>query len=323
LTLGKYLERWLELRAVSKAPGTVRDYGYTAIKFQALHDVRLVKLTSDMLQDQFADFAAAGVAPSTMAKYKTHISAALHEAVERGLLASNPMRLVKLASSVGSSRGSQHFISEPEATAMLALDIPEHERRWLPLWQFLLATGLRNGELRGLRWSDVHTDRKMLHIQRSLSEIGEQVSLTKSRRDRIIGLSDDALDALSRQRTQQASESTRASWRNPDGYVFTRRWTGRPYTAQEIRAHWRTITSAAHITARVHDARHTTLSWMLRRGVPLIVVSRWAGHASIKVTADVYGHVEESSMADAATALNGTLQTPKRAISGPSDADTL
>ncbi len=108
-------------------------------------------------------------------------------------------------------------------------------------------------------------------------------------------------------RAEAAVRGTEATWLYPSS-------TGRPARYATILAAFRRSLKAAGILRplRLHDLRHTYASLALQRGVPLLVVSRQLGHASIAITADIYGHLLPEATRAAADAFQAILTMPAR-----------
>ena len=137
-----------------------------------------------------------------------------------------------------------------------------------------LNTGSRSGELMNLEWS---------RVDLSANEIYLEAIHTKSARPRVLPLNQEARQALIGRMKFRAEQS-------PDApYVFVNR---RGQRITSIKKSFRTACNRAGISDfRIHDLRHTFASWLVRKGVPLLDVSRVLGHSTIKMT-ERYAHLE-------------------------------
>lgn len=167
-----------------------------------------------------------------------------------------------------------------------------------PLVVFVGLTGCRLGEALGLRWQDVDLTAATVTFRRS----GVSASETKSKKVRTAPLVPEVVKALRARRKEQREDQVKmgAGWQNTDGLVFTTQ-VG---TAIDANNAWRdyraVLTSKGLPTARpFHSLRHGLATRLLQRDVPMHVVSAILGHSSIKLTVDVYGHVEPVMHADA------------------------
>jgi integrase len=175
----------------------------------------------------------------------------------------------------------------------------------------LVETGMRLGELLGLRWEDVDLDGGQLSIYQTLSTLNGKIVLdepkTVSSR-RPYELSPQAVKALkSHQARQGAERLAMGTWWTPSGLVLATDF-GTPVDPSNFRRVFRRVTEEAGIdSCHPHELRHTAASLMLSRGVPLHVVSDVLGHSSITVTKDVYGHLVAGERRKATDAISEAL----------------
>ena len=190
-----------------------------------------------------------------------------------------------------------------EEVRLLLAHLRDTEDRHLALAEFALQVGLRRGELLGLRWDNVDLDARTLHVAGTLKQPkggGWYIDKPKTRAgDRIIPLTSHLVDALSSHRRRQAAERIASpSWRD-DGFVFPST-VGTPMSGRNLLRWWHDALVGAELSARpFHAARRTAVSLMAESGVPLEVASRIVGHASIRMTADVYTTVRPKAREDA------------------------
>jgi len=168
------------------------------------------------------------------------------------------------------------------------LDVVAKQRetagRYAELTLVLALTGVRFGELRGLRVRDlVDMPYPGLIVKRSLPQSGRtgaviERSTTKSGRSRLVPLTD---------RVRPVVESW-AQGREPDDLLFPAPEGGYIH-AQNWRRAVRWSTTA--LGRRPHDLRHTAASLWISAGVDIKTVSSWLGHSTAKLTLDTYGHL--------------------------------
>jgi integrase len=161
--------------------------------------------------------------------------------------------------------------------------------RWNPFVVLALATGARRGELCGLSWSDVDVEGRKLRIWRSLSQTKGRVELkdTKTHRERLIGLSSWASEALRRQRVMQAEERLRApvGLYVESGAVFTDELGDRVTPMAATKAFARIARLAGLASMRLHDTRHTAASHLIADGNDAVTVASVLGHESANINA--------------------------------------
>ncbi len=197
---------------------------------------------------------------------------------------------------------------------------PEQARRFLDvlqghrneaLYALMLSTGLRRGEALGLKWTDLDEAEGVLRVTRQLrrADAGLVIVDTKTALSRRgVNLAPPMIELLRARRTVQRVEFEALGRVCADSdFIFTTS-TGTPLDPRNLLREFKGLCMKAGLGDwHVHELRHSAASLMLAQGVPLQVVSRVLGHASIRMTADVYGHVLAPDRASAAEALGAVL----------------
>jgi integrase len=162
------------------------------------------------------------------------------------------------------------------------------------LFMLMLVTGMRRGEALGLRWEDVDLKKGVISIRQQLQRIDGELKATEVKTDksrRSINLSKSMVQELKAHKAVQAKERLESAIWHDTAYVFTSN-VGTPLDPRNVAKRFLSACRKAKIgTWHPHELRHTAASLMLANGVPLQVVSDILGHASIRITSDVYGHV--------------------------------
>lgn len=184
-----------------------------------------------------------------------------------------------------------------------------------PPYELALHTGLRKGELLGLRWEDLDLDAGTAAIRRTLqrTSTGGLTTLpTKTRAsERRIALPTRCLHSLKLHHEQQKREreAAGAMWQR-DEPVFTT-VQGRPIDPTNLTRTFNALLRKASLRRiRFHDLRHSTATLLLEQGVELVVIKELLGHAHIGVTATVYAHVRLRLQRDAIDLLGRALDHP-------------
>lgn len=176
------------------------------------------------------------------------------------------------------------------------------------LW-FLALSGLRRGEIAGLKWCDIDLDAKTLRIERARVQAGAGVVIesgpkTLSSR-RTLPLDDGLVTVLRRASARQAQERLKLGAAYTDtGYVAVSE-AGQPFTPDALSRMWTRITTkkAKVRRIRLHDARHSCGTALHLRGVPMAVIAKWLGHADAATTARIYAHSQDDALKEAAQTL--------------------
>jgi len=214
-----------------------------------------------------------------------------------------------------------------EARAFLAAT---DGHRLSALFELALRTGLRKGELLGLRWEDLNLADGTASIRRTLQRThsgGLTALPTKTQSsERRIALPIECRRSLAQHRYQQAREreASGTGWK-ASGYVFTRP-DGSPIEGATLTWHFNTLLRRAtlrriRIRIRFHDLRHLAATLLLEQGVELVVIKELLGHAHIGVTATMYAHVRLRLQRDAIDLLGNVLRNPVQTATRPDDGD--
>ncbi|MFF4820308.1 site-specific integrase [Kitasatospora sp. NPDC001309] len=176
------------------------------------------------------------------------------------------------------------------------------------MFEVMLGTGMRRGEILALHWSDVHLMDRKLYVRWTLTAVnnGEiHLSEPKTEASRAwISLSPRVMAALHRQAELQMAH-------HPDGrlegLVFARP-DGEPLRPQWVLEQLRKRTAELDLPRiGLHDLRHTAASIMIAAGIPLAVASKTLRHANLAITVDLYGHLLKDSADQAVNALARAL----------------
>ncbi|MEV7103934.1 tyrosine-type recombinase/integrase [Streptomyces atroolivaceus] len=249
----------------------------------------------------------------TLAYVHSVLKSALKHAVREEEIPRNVARNVR----TGTPRPRRFEpLTADEARGFLAA---ANGHRLQPLFELALHTGLRKGELLGLRWEDLDLAGGTASIRRTLQRTnsGGLTALptkTQSSEQRI-ALPTPCLCSLERHRDRQRKEREAAGtgWKD-SGYVFTRP-DGAPIDFNTL------LRQARLRRIRFHDLRHSAATLLLEQGVELVVIKELLGHAHIGVTATVYAHVRLRLQRDAIDLLGHALRSPGKLTSGPDDSD--
>lgn len=305
-SLGAYLQRWLVAVKPHLRPATWGSYAQHVRDYwtPGLGAIALTRLAPSHVEGVMARLLESGRSPATVQRARATLRRALHDAQRDGLVNRNA---AALARPPRVERREMRALTPDEVRRLLQATAD------LPIVALAVTTGLRLGELLGLRWSDIDLDARTLVVRRALARTHSggyalaEPKTARSRRTVVLGAV--ALEALRRRRVQQAADRLAAgsAWQDTDGAVFTDA-LGRLLDPREVSRSFRRLADRLGLPVRFHDLRHTAASLMLAGGVPLKVVSDVLGHSSIAITADVYAHVAPDARREAAEALDRALR---------------
>jgi integrase len=322
LTLDQYLAVWLETcRPPQLAPSTYLGYERYVRKDinPALGATPLALLTAQMLQRFYADKLAEGLAPTTVRHIHACLRKALQDGVRQGLF---PRNMADLAKAPPMRAKVMRTWSQEEANHFLDA---AHGDRLEALWALALTTGMREGELLGLRWRDVDVEGREVHIQRALArglERNRELAAPKTTASRRhIRLTEYAVNALRRHRARQAEErlALGAAWASggEGDLVFTNTVGNALDPTNLTRSAFKPLIERAQVpTIRIHDLRHTAATLLLKQGIGIKVVTEMLGHSDVAITLRIYAHVLPDMQAQAAAALDALFGGANEALQG-------
>jgi integrase len=327
-SVGEWLTHWVENIAAPAVRENTLDGYRVAVNVHLIPGVgahRLDRLEPEHLELLYARMIKAGSSPGTAHQAHRTVRTALGEAVRRGRITRNPAALAK-PPRVDEIEVEPYSVEEIQSLLRAALARRNHAR-----WAVALALGLRQGEVLGLRWSDVDLDIGTLWVRRGRlrptyrhgcgDTCGKKAGYcprrvaarpetddTKSRAGRrAIGLPAELVDLLERHRDEQGKERITAAqlWRD-SGYVFTTP-RGEPVHPNTDYHHWKRLLADAGLRdGRLHDARHTAATVLLILGVPERAVMGLMGWSTTAMAAR-YQHLTGTVRGDVARRVGGLI----------------
>jgi len=221
------------------------------------------------------------------------LTAALDMAVAEGKIARNPARLVRPPAHKPRERETW---SQGEVRKFL---VEVGADRLHAAWRLSLY-GLRRGEVLGLRWADIDLKGKTLTVNqaRVLVEYKIRIEDPKSRNGhRTLPLDDALVTALTELRKRQTEESATAGPAYSGGEYVAADALGEPVHPEWYSDEFRRMLKRAGLRRiTLHDSRHTTLTLMEHAGVPISIISKWAGHYDSSFTQRTYVHASEDDL---------------------------
>jgi integrase len=309
LTVAQYLDKWL---SASVQPSVkVKTYeGYESIvRIRVVPRVgrkQLPNVTALDLQDLYAQLAADGLANRSIHHTHRCLHRAFVQAMRWNLISRNPCDGVTPPRPM---RTEMHVLTPDQADTFL---IATRQHPAHALYMLAITTGMRQGELIGLRWQDLDLDSNKLAVRQALQrQRGKGLVFVEpktARSRRVIQLSQRAITALRAHRDRQAFErrAVGTEWRDLD-LVFCDGF-GSPLDPSYQTTIFKAALHRAGLPAiRFHDLRHTAATLLLSQGVHVKLVSEMLGHSTITLTLDTYSHLIPAMHGDAAAAMDAIL----------------
>ena len=308
-TVGQWMDVWFEncakIKVRPSSHKTYRGYINNHIK-PNIGKIPLNKLSSLDLQKLYKKLLSGGrveriesknqpkgLSAKTVRNINQVISSAMDFAIDQKLIATNPTdgcALPKL----------EHREMNTLSVEQLASFLHEaQESGVFELYYIELATGLRRGELLGLKWEDIDLEQGIIHVRRQIARIdGEIVEAPLKTKNsyRTLSIGQDAVEILKEQQGKTNSE-----------YVFPSP-TGGPISPDSVlKMLHRVLKRAGLPEIRFHDMRHTFATVALQNGVDIKTVSGMLGHYSAGFTLDTYAHVTTAAQRQAANTMSSIL----------------
>ncbi len=312
LELGR---RWLvEHVDPNLKPSSAANYRGTFYRHiaPALGSVRVEDCKPQMVRAMIGRMREEGMSDETVAKIRRHVHAMFAFAQDAGLVSVNPANAPRV-------RGHKQHQRRARGTQLSPVQIKQFldvcSPRWRPFFAVALDTGLRRGELIGLRWGDVDLLQRILYVRRSIGqydgpedvESDEERLTTKTQAgERLVPILDGAQVALEDLYASAADTSDDApvfvTIERKPGRDGVMRPVGRPLSPRMVTRVFRRYAARAGLaeSVRLHDLRHTAITNAIGQGEDILLVSAFAGHAKTSTTVDVYGHLMPDRVREAA-----------------------
>lgn len=279
-TVADALDTYEASGVLDRLRSPISRYQHLAWWCQRIGDVRLRDLSRWIIREQLAALEAGDtptgrpVAPSTRRRYLSTLSAALAWCVDSELVDTNPARGAARKGKDVEPPGRVRYLTDDERRALLAACAASRDPRLLPLVKLALLTGMRQGELLALRWSDVDLSRGLASLPRAKAGA------------RAVALSPPAVEILRELHAKRV-----LGW----GKVFAAPPSGRAYFS---RYHFeQAVTAAGLEDFHFHDLRHCFASALLTAGGTLPELAAALGHRTLAMVAR-YAHLEKAHAAE-------------------------
>jgi integrase len=331
MTLTRWYEEWIENFKVGVVShSTVKNYRNSYnnhikpsvgnLQLKSIKSIHLQKVLNDMYENEYSY--------GTMNLVKITMSAIFKSAVENNLLMKNPVLGVKCKQREVEERRVLTVFEQMEFIKYASKSM------YYNAYALCLQTGLRCGEIGGLKWSDINWDKRVLHVRRTLlfktnEEGGYYFGNPKSKSSkREIPLTDEAIDILKNQRIEQFKLRAKSiDWETNEEYfdlIFTTingKPTGHSTYRNNIvrivtninkdRRAYADIHSVEYVEFEpmyMHALRHTFATRSIENEMKPKVLQVILGHSSISITMDLYVHVTDDIKHEEIKKVNNNMQ---------------
>jgi integrase len=299
------------------SPSSHSTYG-TMLKYArpSLGNIRLRKLRPDDIAHAYATMTQSGyrrrkggLAAKSVTLLHRVLRQALQQAVKWKLLTTNP------ADAVEPPRLEKMPVRVLNADATLALMETTRATELFPIILLAAMTGMRRGELAALRWQAINFEAGQLAVTASVEQIGRasREKPPKSERARTVALPGLLVEELRRYRIVQAEQLLRLGVRQSDAMHVCLRADGSPWLPSLISAAFVRLLKANGLPhMRLHELRHAHASHLLAANIHPKVVQERLGHASIRITLDLYSHTVPGMQEQAAASIDDLMQAAQQ-----------
>lgn len=287
----EFMKSYLEDKKTNVKKSTLGTYVYLVDNFilPALGHIELSKILPRDIQSLYNQLKESGrLADENIRKIHTIINDSLNKAFKWEMISRNPAALVDAPK-----------VSKKEIEVWDEEDIKKFldaakESRYYCAFLLALTTGMRQGEILGLRWKDIDVNNQTISVVQTLSHKGQELSAgakTESG-NRQISIDEETLTQVLRLKHLYKEEMMASRPLYNDLDLVIRTSLGTPLSPRNLlRSFYSIIEKSGVKKIRFHDLRHTHASLMLKQGVNPKIVSERLGHANVRITLDTYSHL--------------------------------
>ncbi|WP_409174825.1 tyrosine-type recombinase/integrase [Brevibacillus fortis] len=291
---------WLEDKKTTVKGRTLEFYTFLVNRYilPNIGEIELAKISPRDIQSLYNKLKEGGnLSDENIRKVHTIINDSLNKAFRWEMIAKNPAALVdppkvsKKEIEVWTEEEIQKFLSAAK------------DSRYYCAFLLALTTGMRQGEILGLRWKDIDEDNRTISIVQTLSHDGKELSAgaKTDSGNRQISIDENTLGKILKlkHRTKVETVANRPLYNDLGLVICTS--VGTPLSPRNLNRSFDSIIQKAGIRKiRFHDMRHTHASLLLKQGVNPKIVSERLGHANVRITLDTYSHLLPNLQKDTA-----------------------
>lgn len=313
---GEYIKLWLE--EAKKTVDEITYQGYLCVaNAQIIPYFKNVKIPLNKLKrediQRYIDIKSengrldgkGGLSPKTMKTHKLIIQLALKNAVKNGLIGENPCDFVTLPK-MKHREPEFYTISQLNALFGAIRDEPLY-----PLIYFTVIYGLRRSEVLGLKWDSVNFELGTVTVKHTVvrfTTVVEKDSTKTASSYRSYPMTDDVKSILLNLKEQEKQNRILfAKEYTENDYIF--KWAdGKTYAPDYVTKKFSKLLKKHNLPhIRFHDLRHSCASLLIANGFTLKDIQEWLGHSDIRVTANIYAHLDTERKKNIASSMSSTF----------------
>lgn len=303
ITFEDWFKEWIETyKKNTVKQGTIDSYNkhYSAYLKKPLGKMKLIDIRAEHLQRVLNNMSDNGFSDDTIMLTYCVLSGAFKQAYKNELISKNPFTLITRPR--GKAKKERVVFTKEQQE----LYMKYAEKSYLcNLLQLAICTGMRNGELSGLLWSDVDFKNRVIHIRHTLivTKGGYKLDAPKTRTSlRDIPMIGKAYEILKRQQKEYQIMMGKTVKLANDDFVFS--VAGEPISRKRITHEIETMLSNMKTDGidfphfSLHSTRHTFATRCIENGMAPQVLKTILGHATLSMTMDLYSHVLPDTKAE-------------------------
>lgn len=316
---GDYINEWFNNRkdtlgrmTVKTAEGNIKNHILPYIGYIQLSDLNVMHIERFIGQ-----LRKKGLAESTIKKIFSLVSSSLISASKKEII---PKNVASLADNKPKVRRKQVDVWDAHEVKNFLDFVKSYNTRYYIVFHLALTTGMRQGEILGLRWQDIDYGRNIITVRQSLNHDGLDFSAPKTENSiRSITIDEFTSQALKlHQKFIEAEKEESSLYIDKDLVTPTK--SGRQCNPRDIDKLWNKLKVKSGLrNIKFHDLRHTHASLLLKENVHPKVVSERLGHSSIQITLDLYSHLFPNLQEDAAIGIGKMLFQQQTAVTQETD----
>jgi integrase len=306
-TVSEYLDSWLKFKQTQVRPNTFINWESKVRLHIVPHigHIQLANLRPEHVDKLYSTLKEEGLSTHSIIHCHRILHNALGRAVKWNLI---PRNVIDAVDPPKLERKKLEVWTTEQAIQFLRV---AQESRYFVFFLLAITTGMRRGEILGLKWDDIDFENEQLIVRRTVSwATGKMKELEPKteRSRRVIALPPQTLEALRQHKVRQMEERLKLGEQYQFGnYVVTKENGVVPHHTW-IHEHYEKLCRKAGVPyIRIHDLRHTHASLLLEQGVHPKIVSERLGHSTIGITLDIYTHVLPSLQHKAAREFGDAL----------------
>lgn len=304
----EYVKEWFSTRQnkLSRMTISVSEININQHIIPHIGHIPLSELNVLHIEKFLRDLRDKSLAEGTIKKIFSLVSSSLISAVKKDLIPKNVAALAENKPKV--KRKPVEVWDEQDVRHFLQV-VRESGSRYYIAFHLALTTGMRQGEILGLRWQDIDFKRNLISVRQTLSHDGKEFGIPKTESSiRSITIDSNTLEALKQHQTVVSKEKEDNAGIYQDHDLVACTASGTPCRPRDLDKRWVKLRDKSGLRKiTFHDLRHTHASLLLKSGAHPKVVSERLGHSSIQITLDLYSHLFPNLQMDAAEGIGEML----------------